>query len=104
MIHTPPNASVKEKKLTKHGDTRIDPYYWLNERENPEVIQYLEDENAYTKAILKPTEKLQKDLFEEMKGRIKEDDSSVPYFLNEYWYIRKYEKGKEQTNKKKNRK
>ena len=95
MTHTPPNASVKEKKLTKHGDTRIDPYYWLNERENPEVIQYLEDENAYTKAMLKPTEKLQKDLFTEMKGRIKEDDSSVPYFLNDYWYIRKFEKGKD---------
>lgn len=95
MTHTPPDALVKEKKLTKHGDTRIDPYYWLNERENPEVIQYLESENAYTKAILKPTEKLQKNLFEEMKGRIKEDDSSVPYFLNEYWYIRKFEKGKD---------
>ena len=95
MTYTPPNAFVKEKKLTKHGDTRIDPYYWLNERENPEVIQYLEDENSYTKAILRPTEKLQKDLFKEMKGRIKEDDSSVPYFLNEYWYIRKFEKGKD---------
>lgn len=95
MTHTPPDASVKEKELSIHGDTRIDPYYWLNDRENPEVIQYLEDENAYTKAILKPTEKLQKDLFAEMKGRIKEDDSSVPYFLNEYWYIRKYEKGKD---------
>ena len=95
MTHTPPNAAVKEKKLSKHGDTRIDPYYWLNDAENPEVIQYLEDENAYTKAILKPTEKFQKDLFEEMKGRIKEDDSSVPYFLNEYWYISKFEKGKD---------
>ena len=95
MTHTPPNAAVKEKKLAKHGDIRIDPYYWLNDAENPEVIQYLEDENTYTKAILKPTEKLQKELFEEMKGRIKEDDSSVPYFLNEYWYISKFEKGKD---------
>ena len=95
MTHTPPNAAVKEKKLAKHGDIRIDPYYWLNDAENPEVIQYLEDENTYTKAILKPTEKFQKELFEEMKGRIKEDDSSVPYFLNEYWYISKFEKGKD---------
>ncbi len=95
MTHTPPDASVKEKELKIHNDLRIDPYYWLNERENPEVINYLEKENTYTKAILKPTEKLQKNLFEEMKGRIKEDDSSVPYFLNEYWYIRRYEKGKD---------
>jgi oligopeptidase B len=95
MTHTPPDASPKDKELSIHGDTRIDPYYWLNNREDPEVIQYLEDENSYTKAVLKSTEKMQKQLFEEMKGRIKEDDSSVPYFLNEYWYIRRYEKGKD---------
>ncbi|MBL19391.1 MAG: oligopeptidase B [Flavobacteriaceae bacterium] len=95
MTHTPPDASPKDKELSIHGDTRLDPYYWLNDRENPEVIQYLEDENNYTKAVLKSTEKMQKQLFEEMKGRIKEDDSSVPYFLNEYWYIRRYEKGKD---------
>jgi len=91
----PPDAKKKKKKLSIHGDTRIDPYYWLNDRESPEVIQYLEDENAYTRAILKPTEKLQEVLFTEMKGRIKKDDSSVPYFLNEYWYITKYEEGKD---------
>ena len=95
MTHTPPDASPKNKELSIHGDTRIDPYYWLNEREDPEVIQYLEDENSYTKAVLSSTEKMQKQLFEEMKVRIKEDDSSVPYFLNEYWYIRRYEKGKD---------
>ena len=95
MTHTPPDANPKDKELSIHGDTRIDPYYWLNDREDPEVIQYLEDENSYTKAVLKSTEKMQKQLFEEMKGRIKEDDSSVPYFLNDYWYIRRYEKGKD---------
>ncbi len=95
MTHTPPDANRKDKEMSIHGDTRLDPYYWLNDRENPEVIQYLEDENSYTKAVLKSTEKMQKQLFEEMKGRIKEDDSSVPYFLNEYWYIRRYEKGKD---------
>ena len=95
MTHTPPDASPKNKELSIHGDTRIDPYYWLNEREDPEVIQYLEDENSYTKAVLSSTVKMQKQLFEEMKVRIKEDDSSVPYFLNEYWYIRRYEKGKD---------
>ena len=92
MTHTPPDANTKDKELSIHGDTRLDPYYWLNDREDPEVIQYLEDENNYTSAVLKSTEKMQKHLFEEMKGRIKEDDSSVPYFLNDYWYIRRYEK------------
>ena len=95
MTHTPPDANPKDKELSIHGDTRLDPYYWLNDREDPEVIQYLEDENSYTRAVLKSTEKMQKQLFEEMKGRIKEDDSSVPYFLNDYWYIRRYEKGKD---------
>lgn len=95
MIHTPPDAAAKAKELTIHGDTRIDPYYWLNNREDSDVIQYLEDENTYTQALLKPTEKLQKDLFAEMKGRIKEDDSSVPYFLNGYWYAQRYEAGKD---------
>lgn len=95
MTHTPPDANPKDKELSIHGDMRLDPYYWLKDRENPEVIQYLEDENSYTKAVLESTEKMQKQLFEEMKGRIKEDDSSVPYFSNEYWYIRRYEKGKD---------
>ncbi|GGE97524.1 oligopeptidase B [Chishuiella changwenlii] len=90
-----PIAKKIEKKLEKHGDVRIDNYYWLNERENPEVIKYLEDENAYTKAILEPTEEFQTKLFEEMKARIKEDDSSVPYKLNGFWYLTEFQKGKE---------
>ena len=95
MTHTPPDANPKVKELSIHGDTRLDPYYWLKDREDPEVIQYLKDENSYTNAVLESTEKMQTQLFEEMKGRIKEDDSSVPYFLNDYWYIRKYVKGKD---------
>lgn len=90
-----PIAKKIEKKLEKHGDVRIDNYYWLNERENPEVIKYLEEENNYTKAILQPTEEFQTKLFEEMKARIKEDDSSVPYKLNGYWYLTEFQKGKE---------
>lgn len=90
-----PSAKKIEKKLEIHGDVRIDNYYWLNDRENPDVIQYLEQENAYTKAQMKDTEDLQKLLFEEMKGRIKEDDASVPYKYNGYWYITRYEKGSE---------
>ncbi len=90
-----PKAKKIQKKLEKHGDIRIDNYYWLNERENPEVIAYLNAENDYTKQILKPTESFQKELFEEMKGRIKEDDSSVPYKFNGYWYQTEYIKGGE---------
>ena len=90
-----PIANKIEKKLEKHGDIRIDNYYWLNDRENPEVIHYLEEENKYTEEILKPTEEFQAKLFEEMKSRIKEDDSSVPYKMNGYWYLTEYQKGKE---------
>lgn len=88
-----PKAKTIEKRLEKHGDIRIDNYYWLNERENPEVIQYLNDENDYTDFMMKYTEELQKNLFDEIKGRIKEDDSSVPYKLNGYYYITRYETG-----------
>ena len=90
-----PIAKKIEQKLEKNGDIRIDNYYWLNDRENSEVIDYLNQENDYTKAVLQPTETLQTKLFEEMKARIKEDDSSVPYKLNGYWYLTEYQKGKE---------
>jgi len=92
---TPPLAAVKPKKLEKHGDVRTDNYYWLNERENPEVIDYLNKENAYYNAMTADTKNFQKELFDEMKARIKEDDSSVPYFYNGYYYITRYEKGKD---------
>ncbi|MFV0200291.1 S9 family peptidase [Empedobacter falsenii] len=90
-----PIAKKIEQKLEKHGDIRIDNYYWLNDLENQEVIDYLNQENEYTKAVLAPTEELQTNLFEEMKARIKEDDSSVPYKLNGYWYLTEFQKGKE---------
>ena len=90
-----PIAKKIEKKLEKHGDIRIDNYYWLNDRENPEVIEYLNQENEYTKTVLQPTKEFQAKLFEEMKSRIKEDDSSVPYKMNGYWYLTEFQKGKE---------
>ena len=95
MEHTiqPPKAKKTPKVLTIHNDTRIDNYYWLNDKENPEVTDYLNTENAYTKDMMQHTEGFQKDLFEEMKGRIKEDDESVPYKFNDYWYITRFEKG-----------
>jgi oligopeptidase B len=91
----PPVAAIKAKQLEKHGDVRTDNYYWLNERENPEVIDYLNKENEYYQKSTAHTKQLQEELFQEMKGRIKEDDSSVPYFYNGYWYVTRYETGKD---------
>lgn len=90
-----PIAQKIPKQLEIHGDVRVDDYYWLNDRENPEVISYLEKENEYYQAKTAHTKDFQEDLFQEMKSRIKEDDSSVPYKRNGYWYITRYETGKE---------
>ncbi len=91
----PPVAKRVRKELRKFGDTRIDYYYWLRERENPEVISYLEAENNYLKESLKHTESLQNELYEEIINRIVKDDTSVPYKKNGYFYYSRYEKGKE---------
>jgi oligopeptidase B len=90
----PPIAKIIPKKLEKFSDVRIDNYFWLNDRENPEVIDYLNAENAYYEKMTAHTKDFQKDLFEEMKSRIKEDDESVPYFYNGYYYITRFETGK----------
>ena len=94
-FNQPPIANKIPKELKIHGDVRVDEFYWLNDRENPEVIDYLNKENDYYKQETKHTKIFQEDLFEEMKSRIKKDDSSVPYKYNGYWYITKYEKGKD---------
>ncbi|TDQ31536.1 oligopeptidase B [Zeaxanthinibacter enoshimensis] len=90
-----PDVKKQPKELSIHGDTRIDNYYWLNDRENPEVIAYLEAENAYYHEMTAHTRDFQDNLFKEMRSRIKEDDTSVPYKYNGYWYITRYETGKE---------
>ena len=90
-----PLAPKKPQLLEIHGHQRQDPYYWMNDRENQEVIDYLNAENNYLKEVMKPTEGLQKQLFEEMKGRIKEQDESVPYFKSGYFWYTRYEKGSE---------
>ena len=92
---TPPIAKIIPKTLEKFGDSRIDNYYWLNDRENPEVIDYLNKENEYYHKMTAHTKDFQKDLFEEMKSRIKEDDESVPYLYNGYYYITRFETGKD---------
>ncbi len=90
-----PRAKKIPRVLEIHNDQRIDHYYWLRERENPEVVAYLEQENSYREAIMKGTEELQDELFKEIRGRIKEDDESVPYRLDGYWYYTRYEKNQE---------
>lgn len=91
-----PHPEKKAKELTAaSGDKRTDEYYWLNERENPAVRAYLEAENRYTDSVMAPVKDLQEQLYQEMRARIKEDDSSVPYFKNGYWYYSRFETGKE---------
>ena len=82
-------------KLETHGHTRVDDYYWLRERDNPEVIQYLNDENEYAAKEMAHAHGFEEKLFEEIKGRFKQTDMSVPYRLDDYFYYRRYEEGKE---------
>jgi len=91
---TPPTARIIPKVDTLHGEVRTDNYFWIREKTNPEVISYLNQENAYTNARMKHTEALQQRLYDEMLGRIKETDLSVPYRDHGYWYYNRTEKGK----------
>ena len=90
----PPVAKKEAKELKLHGHARVDEYYWLNQRQNPEVIAYLQAENAYTEAVMKPAAGLRETLYQEMVGRMQQADMSVPYFQNGYWYYTRFEKGK----------
>ena len=92
---TPPVAKTIPKSDTLHGDVRIDNYYWLRDRSNPEVIEYLEAENRYTEAMMKHTEKFQERLYKELLGRIKETDLSVPEKMDNYYYYSRTEEGKQ---------
>ncbi len=94
-IIKPPVAEKIKKELTIHGDTRIDNYYWLNERENSKVIEYLKAENEYKEAVMKHTETLQENLYNEIVGRIKQTDMSVPFKTEGYYYYSRFEEGKE---------
>ncbi len=90
-----PTAKKVPKELTKHDDTRIDNYYWLNKREDQAVVDYLNEENDYTDKMTAHLKDLREELFEEIKGRIKQDDQSVPYRDRGYYYITRYEEGQE---------
>ncbi len=90
-----PAAKKVPKELVQFNDRRIDNYYWLNERENPDMIAYLQAENDYLEQAMAPLKPLQEELYEEMVGRIKQEDQSVPYKDNGYYYITRYEEGQE---------
>ena len=106
VILQPPKAKKEVTTFVKHEDKRIDPYHWMrlsdeqkdkgaSDEKTKEVLDYLEEENAYFKNQMADTVDLQQNLFEEIKSRIKEDDESVPYFKNGYYYVTRYEKGKQ---------
>ncbi len=92
-----PIAEQRPIELEAHGQRRVDPYYWLRDdsREDPEVLAYLEAENAYTQAVLAHTEPMQQQLFDELVARIRQDDTSVPYQRGDWWYYRRYEEARE---------
>ena len=94
-VPEPPRARVSPTRLEMHGVVRVDDYYWLCERDNPEVTAYLKAENEYTREVMTPTEALQETLFAEIKGRIKQTDMSVPYREGDYSYYTRYEDGRE---------
>ena len=102
----PPDATKKPHEITVHGDTRVDSYYWMRltdkqksakefDSQTSEVVDYIAAENEYTQSSLNHTKKFQDKLFDEIVGRIKKDDVSVPYLDNGYYYYTRYEKGKE---------
>ncbi|MBU2649937.1 MAG: S9 family peptidase [Bacteroidetes bacterium] len=91
----PPVADKNDTVLTAHGHQRTDPYYWMNNRENPAVLEYLKAENEYTQDMMRGVDSLRNDIFKEMVGRIAQTDMSAPYFLNGYFYYTRYEEGKE---------
>lgn len=91
----PPVAPKRPHRLEKHGDVRIDDYYWLRDRDDPEVVAYLEGENAYQQAVMAGTADFEARLFEEIKGRIKQTDMSVPYREGDYRYYRRVEDGRD---------
>ena len=91
----PPVAKIIPKELTAHGHTRIDNYYWLNQRDNPEVIAHLEAENTFKEAVMVHTGDFQEKLFDEIVGRIKQTDMSVPYKDQGYYQYTRYEEGGE---------
>src|SRR5271154_1488529 len=93
IVVQPPIARRQETITTIHGHRLADDYAWLREKTDPEVIAFLEQENAYTRAVMKPTEELQARLYDEMISHIKETDISVPFRDGDYFYYSRTEQG-----------
>lgn len=91
----PPSAEKRPVELTKHGHTRIDPYFWLSDRESPEVLDHLHKEKAYYEAVTAHQKELKDTLYSEIRGRIKEEDQSLPVFKHGFWYETRYKEGLE---------
>jgi oligopeptidase B len=94
-VSTPPVAKKVAKTTTLHGDERVDEYGWLRDKTSPETLAYLNAENAYAEEVLKPTEKLARQLYDEMLGRIKQTDANVPYLKDGYYYYSRTVEGKQ---------
>ena len=90
-----PVAAIRPQELIKHGHRRVDNYFWLRDKENPEVIDYIKAENAYTEAEMAHTQALQEQLYKEMVRRIQETDSTVPFQLGDYFYYTRTEEGEQ---------
>lgn len=91
----PPIAKIKPYRLEKHGDVRMDNYYWLNDNKNKDVMHYLKSENKYFKDMFKPLEPLKKELISEMRSRIAEEETTYPLRDGEYLYFSRFEKNKQ---------
>jgi oligopeptidase B len=92
---TAPVVEKRPHSLELHGDVRVDDYYWLRDRTNPEVLSYLEAENTYTDQIMAATQALQDELYEELKNRVQPDESTAPALDNGFYYYKRYEDGLE---------
>ena len=88
-----PTAPRRSHTVTAHGDSWPDPWFWLREQDDPATLEYLKAENAYTDAFLEPLKSLQDTLYDEIRGRIKEDDNTVPEKEGDYYYYVRYEEG-----------
>ncbi|GJL57699.1 MAG: oligopeptidase B [Nitrospirales bacterium] len=95
LMPTPPRAKRIPHRLEHHGHIRTDEYYWLRDRDNPEVLAYLQAENEYAATLRSHTRELEQTIFEEIKGRIHPTDLSVPFRMGNFWYYIRYEAGKE---------
>lgn len=91
----PPRADRRDKVLEAHGQTRIDPWFWMNERENPDVLDYLRAENEWCDRALESTKELQETIYKEIRARIPQDDQTVPVRIRQWWYSTRFEDGKD---------